>query len=375
MKKFPILYSRTSLGQVQQWQIKVENNTFYTEEGIVDGKITRSSPTSCESKNVGKSNQTTPEEQALKEAKARHKKQIETGYFESIKDIDKVTFFSPMTAKKWKDRWKKVKFPVYCQPKLDGMRCIIKKDGMWSRYGKRILSAPHILEQLNGWFDIHSEAIFDGELYAHKFKKDFEQIISLAKQGKPTEEDLAKSAEHLEYWVYDYFNPNQPLETFEERISRLIEIFKHLKNHIKNLKIVLVETKLCKNIEELDVTYQEYLDNGMEGQMVRIPGSIYENKRSNNLLKRKEFIDEEFPIDDIVAGKGGHAHMAAKAILRAKNGKPFEAGLIGSHEYCEQLLRDKDKIIGKKKGTVVYQNLTNEGVPRFGKMKIVRDYE
>lgn len=377
IKKFPVIFSRTSHGQIQTWQIETEGNKYRTIEGLQDGALTTSAWTICEPKNVGKKNQTTGEEQAVKEAESKHKDKLGSGgYHEKVKDIDSPKFFEPMTAKKWKDRWKKVVFPVYCQPKLDGMRCVTKYDGMWSRYGKPVLSAPHIRNQLNGWIEQNIKFIFDGELYAHKFKKDFDKIISLARQGKPTEDDLKQSAEHLEYWIYDCFDPNHPNDSFQERYKKLLSIIKlcHLNNIKKEAKFRLVETTLCNNIEELDACYQRYLDDGMEGQMIRIPNSPYENKRSDNLLKRKEFIDKEFEISDILAGKGGHSDMAAKAILKMKNGETFEAGIIGSHEYCRELLKFKKNVIGKM-ATIVFQNYTPEGIPRFGKMKIVRDYE
>lgn len=54
-KKFPILYKYTNKKQVQQWQIVVVKNSFYTKEGIQDGVLTESKPTYCKPKNVGKS--------------------------------------------------------------------------------------------------------------------------------------------------------------------------------------------------------------------------------------------------------------------------------------------------------------------------------
>lgn len=375
IKKFPVIYSLTSHGQTQTWSIEVQGDKFRTIEGLKDGVLTTSAWTTCEPKNVGKKNETSGAEQALKEAKARHKKKLDEGYHEKIEDINKSKFFEPMLAKKWKDRKDDVKFPVFSQPKLDGLRCVVRNDGMWSRNGKPIVSAPHIFEALKGWLSIHPGAIFDGELYTHKLKSDFEKIISLARQSKPTEEDLALSAEHLEYHIYDFYVPSFPNRHLEERHELLNNVIKLNKSLNPKIKIVYVPLTKCKNEEELDKIYADYLDDGYEGQMVRIPGSVYENKRSNNLLKRKEFIDEEFLIIDILSGRGGHENMAAKAVLKGKNGKPFEAGLIGSHPYCEELLKNKDKIANKKMGTVIYQNLTEDGVPRFGKMKIIRDYE
>ena len=82
----------------------------------------------------------------FKEAQALWQKKIDSGYFESIKDIDKKVFFSPMLAKDWNDYKDGIKFPLYSQPKLDGIRCVVRADGMWTRNGKQIVSAPHIFE-------------------------------------------------------------------------------------------------------------------------------------------------------------------------------------------------------------------------------------
>lgn len=372
--KLPLLYSRTKVGNVQTWEIEVVGNKFRTHEGILDGKITTSEWTECEGKNLGKKNETSPEEQALKEAKARHQKKLDKGYYEDIEGIDIKKFFEPMTANKWKDRKNEIEFPVFAQPKLDGMRCITKSDGMWSRRGKPVVSAPHILKQLSNFLKKHPNTIFDGELYTHKLKDNFDEIISLAKQTKPTEEDLIKSEKHLEYWVYDYLDSSKPNMILEERLKKLSEIVKELKTSNSDLKVVLVKTKKCETLEELDEEYASYLEDGMEGQMIRIPGSVYENKRCNSLLKRKEFQDVEFEIVDVLPGRGGHANIAAKVVLKLKDGRTFEAGMIGSHKYCAWLLENKNKVIGKM-GTVVFQNYTPDGKPRFGKFKIVRDYE
>ena len=62
--------------------------------------------------------------------------------------------------------------------------------------------------------------------------------------------------------------------------------------------------------EHLDDYYGKYLDDGFEGQMVRVTDSPYQNKRSKNLLKRKEFIDEEFEVIDIEeASDAGHGQI------------------------------------------------------------------
>lgn len=122
--KLPTLYILTEKDQIQEWTIAVRNNTYFTCEGITNGKITQSSPTVCKGKNTGKANGTSDAEQAQKEAEAKWKKKKEKGYCESIEQAKKgiSAFFEPMLAHSYDDYkeelWDNVL--IYSQPKLDG---------------------------------------------------------------------------------------------------------------------------------------------------------------------------------------------------------------------------------------------------------------
>lgn len=361
---YPILYSLTSKGQTQTWQIETEGARFRTHEGILKGTITTSSWTECKGKNVGRSNETSPAEQADLEAAAKHKKKLESGYHEDVAQIAVSKYWEPMLAHKWQDYGDEVVFPVYSQPKLDGLRCVVTKDGMFSRNGKPIASAPHIWETLKHLFVANPSLVTDGELYNHQLKHDFNRIISLAKKTKPNEEDLAESAKHLEYWVYDCSPKGGGV--FGDRLIVLEEIVESLSSKV----VHMVETSKVTDQDGLDELYSEYLAQGFEGQMVRLD-LPYENKRSKSLLKRKTFLDSEYELVDLEEGRGNLTGIAARAILKTKEGIQFEAGMIGSHEYCAELLRRKAEVIGQM-ATVVYQNLTPDGKPRFGKLKAIR---
>jgi len=126
-------------------------------------------------------------------------------------------------------------------------------------------------------------------------------------------------------------------------------------------------------LENVGNVCSEYLQSEFEGGMVRL-NEKYEFKRSTSLMKWKEFQDDEFLIIDVVDGDGNREGVAANVICQTKEGKLFGSGPLGSLEYCRQLLVDKSQIIGKM-GTVVFQDYTPDGIPRFGKFKGVRDYE
>lgn len=358
--KLSILYSRATNGKVNTFEIEVEGNKYRTITGYKDMKLTTSEWTVCDAKSY-----CSAEEQALKEATAIHRKKIETGSFEDINQIDNKVFFEPMLAKDWNKEKGKVKFPVYSQPKLDGIRCIVRADGMWSRNGKKIVSAPHIYEAMKHLFEADPTLIFDGELYADKFANDFNAICSLVKKTKPTESDLLESAKAIQYHIYDLPSCNK---NFVERSSKLTDM-------LLPKCCVKVETTKCEHEVDILALYEMYITMGYEGQMIRLDNK-YENKRSKYLLKHKSFIDEEYTILDLVEGIGNKTGMVGSFVFDSKTGKRFNSSPKFNWEECTKMWNERASLIGKS-ATVKYFNLTPDGVPRFGYViKIAReDYE
>lgn len=354
--KLDTIYKKTKTGATQEWTIEVVGNKYRTHSGQVGGAITTNEWTVVYGKNVGKANGTTDREQCMKEAIAKRTKKLESGYFEDVNNIDTKQYFEPMLAAKWEDYKDKIEYPIYSQPKLDGIRCIITKDGMWSRNGKPIISAPHIRESLNDVFKHYPNLILDGELYADKFANDFNAIVSLVKKTKPTTDDLKQSAKHIEYHVYDIPSVNG---TFKKRHIELTNLM--LDFNFDCVK--LVETHIVNNEDEFDKWYGNYIERGYEGQMLRTDG-LYENKRSKNLLKHKSFIDEEYTIIDIVEGEGNRTGTAGYFVFETVEGKPFKSNVKGTWEDTAKMLKDRKKLIGKE-ATVKYFNLTPDGIPRF----------
>ena len=357
--KLDTIYKKTKTGATQEWTIEVVGNKYRTHSGQVGGQITTNEWTVVYGKNEGRANATTDSEQCMKEAIAKRTKKLESGYFENIKHINKTQYFEPMLASKWEDSKDKITYPIFSQPKLDGIRCIVTKDGMFSRNGKAIISAPHIRESLSEVFETHPNLILDGELYADKFANDFNKIVSLVKKTKPTDSDLKESKKNIQYWIYDI--PSNSLN-FGERCYALDELFDvELDSFEKHC--ILVETDNCDNEDEVMKLYGEYVDKGFEGQMLRLDGK-YENKRSKNLMKHKSFVDEEYIIKDIVEGEGNRTGTAGYFVFETEDGKPFKSNVKGTWEETEEMLKSRKKLIGKS-ATVKYFNLTPDGIPRF----------
>lgn len=364
MEKFPTLFARTNTGAIQQWDIVVDGSKYQTIFGQVNGILQTTKWTECYATNVGKSNERNPEEQSIFEAKALWKKKKDSGYFESINDIDNVKFTEPMLAKNFDDYKTNINYPVFSNPKLDGIRLLVSKDGMFSRNGKPILSCPHIKEELEYLFEKYPDVTLDGELYCDKLNNDFNKICSLVKKTKPTQKDLEESKNTIQYHIYDVILNG----SFSKRLEFLNLNVKESNN------IRLVEAKLCYSLTELDSLYEHYMSLGFEGQMVRLD-SVYENKRSKNLLKRKEFQDDEYVILAVLEGEGNKSGMAGSMLFQNEKGLLFNSNIKGNREYLKELWENKQSYKGKL-ATVKYFNLTPDNkLPRFPYVIGIRDYE
>ena len=358
------LYQRAANQKVNTFQVETQGNLYRTITGFEDGIKTKSAWTECFGKNIGKANETSDVEQARKEAEALHRKKLELGFFENINDIDSSTLFKPMLAVDYNDYKDKIKYPIYVQPKLDGIRCIVRKDGMWSRNGKAIISAPHIFENIKHLFDEDPNLIVDGELYIHSNNNDFNTICSLVKKTKPTENDLAESARLIEYWVYDVPSHDGPFD------RRKVSLYKF--HGIDKVKMVF--TTIINDEEKLKEQYGNYMSQGFEGLMIRVGKGEYENKRSKNLLKYKEFHDSEYTILEVHEGKGRLQGKVGQMLFKNKDGKEFYSTVNGTEEYLTELWEQKDQLIGQQ-ATIKYFELTVDNVPRFPKVISIRNYE
>lgn len=352
------LYKLDSKGKVRVWY--AETGTDGTRwglrsiAGLEDGKKVTSEWTFVEQKNVGRSNETSLEEQATSEMASEVQKKKDRGYFSDLKNINTFDKFKPMLAEKFEDV--EVNFAaggVYSQPKLDGIRCIARKDGLWTRSGKEIVAVPHIWESLQPFFENHPNMILDGELYNHELKDDFNSITSMVRKTKPKSEDLVKSKELVQYHVYDVIVVDEPELEFRKR--ELLR-YEALVDYIRIVPTMHVPTRAG-----LDSLYEGYLEHGYEGQMVRID-KPYENKRTKNLLKRKEFLTDEFEVVEVLEGQGNWQGCVKHFVLRLNSEKTFQAGVRGDMDTLAVMWKKQEK---PDWVTLRYFTPTPDGVPRF----------
>jgi ATP-dependent DNA ligase len=372
LKTEPKLFKKTSTGAIQEWEVSVAiidgDVNIINRYGQVNGKIQTSLEQVLEGKNIGKANETTTIQQGLAQAKARWEKQLKKGYVDNIEDaeagkIDAIIEggIFPILAHKFWEQGHKIKFPALAQPKLDGHRCTSQYENaqvsMWSRTRKPIKSIPHIVNALEncGLADR-----FDGELYNHEYKENFEDLTSLITPDEPQE-----GYENIQYHVYDLALPN--LTNYDRYL-----ILENWRSNFENTPVHIVETRIVNNKEELMQAYEDFMEMGYEGAIVRNFDGKYVNKRSYDLQKVKVFDDDEFRIVDIKVGNKGI--MAGKAVFVCERtredqqlpaGVTFDCKLKGKMDDLKLYADDKTKVIGKIV-TVQYQGYTRKNKkPRF----------
>lgn len=362
--KLPKLFKLTSTGALQEWSIETKGNCIITVWGQVDGALQDTLDIIKEGKNEGKTNATTPEQQAEAEAQSQWEKKLKKGYVQNIKDAKSGKVDSsikggifPMLAKNFEDHEEKVVYPCYVGPKLDGHRMIAviedHKATLWSRTRKPITGLPHIIKALEDWSIKHQYdyIVLDGEAYNHDYKNNFEDLTSFIRSSVPK-----PGHEVVQYHVYDVADIDDMVQF--ERLGYIEEI-----EEFNHQYLVAVMNKLVYNPTELMEAYKEFVAQGYEGAMVRSYVGLYVNKRSTDLLKMKEFQDAEFKI---VAVEEGRGKLAGHAVFRCKtlNGTEFGVKLRGRLVDLKKYFQNPELAVGKDM-TVQFQGYTKEGLPRF----------
>ena len=140
----------------------------------------------------------------------------------------------------------------------------------------------------------------------------------------------------------------------------------------KNIKFT--QTLGAAHKDEFDSLEQVFVSSGYEGMMARNINSIYKYKhRSYDLQKVKRFIDDEYRI---IGGKDGSGREAGLVVFKCitRDGLEFDVRPRGSHEERAEIFKNLEDYVDKYL-TVRYQELTDDGRPRFPVGITVRDYE
>ena len=416
MTDFPPLRGEAATGKTKVWFIRVfgrdGHGIIQTVHGYENGKMQTNEKRITVGKNVGKRNATTPFEQAEQEARATWQKKVDSGYvmggyvetfYDHLKDEDhepsetasatasathdaghrhSVTIAnmnamnmaasshhaktvytgvpSPMLAHDYHKRGKDIVYPCYIQRKFDGTRCIgIPQSGLFSRNRKAYPHLDHIMEELSL---MPPGVVLDGELYSTVLS--FQEIVGLVKKVTLKDGDMEKQRQ-IQFYVYDMVSD----APYSMRLVQLQMLFRQ--HNFKHL--VLVETEMCASEEDMKASHARYVEEGYEGIMLRNTTGHYRGVRCKDLQKYKEFQDDEYVVVDFRQGEGLEEGCVIW-VCRTPHGTIFSVRPRGTREERVALYKNGHEYVGQQL-TVRFQELTDDGVPRFPVGIAFRDYE
>ena len=267
--------------------------------------------------------------------------------------------------------------PVFMQPKLDGVRCLIqyerrriskpiKRVVAYSRTGKEWKNINHILQSLLPFFQANPNVILDGELYNHALRDDFEKIISCVRKQKPTAIDRAESRRLVQFHCYDIVDETT---TFEER-------YKFVDFNLKDPSIYgvrTVKTIVTPTESQAKVNHARNLDAGFEGSILRT-NDVYKCGRSWSLRKFKDFHDAEAVLTDWVEGKGKRKGTIGKFMAIDADGNTFGMPVMDNFKKLQTMFNEMQTWVGRE-ATFTYFERTKAGSYRHPLFKAIRNYE
>ena len=256
----------------------------------------------------------------------------------------------------------------FIQPKLDGVRCYITYHGAFSRNHKRFMNVQHITDELQPLFNKYPHVVLDGELYNHDYKDNFNKIISLVRKQSPSDAER-KEAKVIQFHNYDIFMPETPDNSFEYRNESIKNLHKEFTlQHCKTVETYHVQSDVTSKL-----MYDEFMNQGYEGAILR-NNKPYENKRSYNLQKYKEFHDTEATITGWVEGQGKRTGTIGKFLARDADGIEFGMPVMDKMPVLEKMYDIAEWYIGKT-ATFTYFQRTPSGSYRHPLFKTIRNYE
>lgn len=397
------LLGKSSTGKFRWWSIEcselwddsVKGFILHRNYGQVYGKTTKS-PDIIVNKTKQKRNW---EEQWKLQYNSEVKKQLDKGYIEVCKhpndcaEEELISLFGtlktnqagvikPQLAKQADKVTNKKIFDKdwLISRKLDGTKALFYyRDGevhTASRGGDTYdYSTAHLRDYppLVSFFKRNPSITLDGEIFVRG--KSLAQISGAVRMEKDTDN------EWLQYWIYDCYDSNNPDLSAQERYNFLVEELNHKDNifiykspeddSIKD-EVRLLYHGHVSGWDNMKKLHDQWVSEGFEGAVITDSEKSYKvGARCNNLIKIKEYQDDEFEITGISEGLREEDMCFT---LVTKEGKPFKAKPIGTRELKQQYREQLSSLIGKF-ATVKFFYYSEDGIPLQPVLKTIRDYE
>lgn len=369
------VYKIDKKGNVRKWMVIVEKNEYTVSTGI-DGMGMTNSITKCKGKSIGKKNETSPAEQALKEATAKRTKKIDReGYTEDLS-----TFKQPFSVQLCSNY---VQTPAKCvknatplmweQNKLDGLKGYFKGGEMRSRKGveyEKIHSS--LLDKCKAFHD-HlvtkyglKNPVIDGELFINNtfWLEDLNSVI----KGGETLSGFDKAGiqftdigpEHVNFHVCNVYDETVKDLNYEHIIP--------LVSQARHFDLNYCHSFLFPSFDIIEESMDRAtVRDGDEGIVIYM-NTPYKAGKHNGVWKVKRMKDAEWRIvgfkkTKTITEKDGTKVRQYQHICETDSGEQFAVRMEGTNAHRETI--GSGKYVGQLL-KIRYQGLYKTGIPQFG---------
>ena len=248
--------------------------------------------------------------------------------------------------------------PYIVQIKYDGFRsrAIPLPNGgymLLSSAENVFFSVPHINEYLSQGY--YQGVELDGELYNHQIYLEggFDAISSILSRTKNLHPDYHK----IQFHVFDYVD-DKPQMVRSVNLDKLLER--------SGGCLQKAPYWVCNSLEEIMELYDEFINLGYEGIIVRNAFAPYVRKRSTYIMKFKPKQKDDYIIIGSEEGRDRLEGTLGTLVCASGDGETFNVGSGFSDSLRNDLWANRDSLPGKV-CRVKYQHITTgRKVPRFG---------
>ncbi|AUR87439.1 nucleic acid-binding, OB-fold protein [Vibrio phage 1.101.O._10N.261.45.C6] len=384
-----------STGKIQVWSGETREHVVFCTWGELGGKQ-QTKAYDAKPKNVGRSNATTAEEQAIVELQAMYQSQCDNKHYK-LSQIDAIESSEvcriPRKVANYKDRYMKMSDTLWSSLKFNGSRACVVDGKLYSKIGRHEeVKVRHLRKAIEA---LGENATFDAEVYAHglslqrirsawlKPVKTEKEIIKIAKdrskargESVPTPDGAVELSDAVKYLGY---NPNDdqyllkfyvfdiPDDSgipYSSRIEGMLDIegSARLNGVIDSFEFVQPFITLSHEDRMWKLSWA--CEKGYEGLVHYEPEGVYEyGKRSTNTAKSKPRYDGEALVLSVTKDKNGEGLLHCQAADRFDNHK-FKCKMKVERRDGKRYERNYEsmtELVGKWI-TVSYEELSDKGV-------------
>lgn len=392
MENYPWLYKIGSRGQTLIWRCFPEGAEVVSLSGQEDGKVTESRYI-AEAKNVGRSNETTAEEQAVVEVKAHIQAQQENKHYRLSKEEADIVFSSnniPRKLNNYKDHASKLPEFCYSLVKYNGSRACVVDGNLYSKAGRKEEIKVEHLRNAVAKLHEHGLANFDSEVYAHglslqrirsawlKPLKTDKEVIKIANDRLKTKDPSITVTDYGSATQVLGYDPNEDANKlcmvifdlvdldidFKARRARLKDVYQEINAIVPDSFLLATAYTTHSEAERLSLR-DDVVSAGYEGLVHIAPDDMYcFDRRVYTAQKDKPRYDAEAKVLDVIKDKKGNGTLVVEATDALDNVR-FKCVMKVDRRDGKSYPKDYESMLELVGNwiTFSYEELSDKGVP------------